>query len=42
MDLKNRTIYLLPGDTKNSEGRVVKMTDEVYDGLRVIKQPQQS
>jgi len=35
IDLENRTIHLLPGETKNSEGRVVKMTDEVYDYLRV-------
>jgi integrase len=35
IDVKNRTIHLLPGETKNSEGRVVKMTDEVYDYLRV-------
>src|ERR1700678_919906 len=35
IDLKNRTIHLLPGETKNNEGRVVKMTDEVYDYLRV-------
>ena len=34
IDLQNRTIHLLPGETKNSEGRVVKMTDEVYDYLR--------
>jgi integrase len=35
IDLKNRTIHLLAGQTKNDEGRVVKMTDEVYDCLRV-------
>lgn len=35
IDLKNRTIHLLPGETKNSEGRVVKMTNEVYDCVRV-------
>ena len=31
IDLKNRTIHLMPGGAKNNEGRVVKMTDEVYD-----------
>ena len=35
VDLKNRTIRLFAGETKNNEGRVVKMTDEVYDYLRV-------
>ncbi len=35
IDLKNRTIDLLPGETKNNEGRVVKMTEEVYDYLQV-------
>lgn len=29
------SVHLLPGQTKNSEGRVVKMTDEVYDYLRI-------
>jgi integrase len=31
IDLKNRTIRLNVGTTKNNEGRVVKMTQEVYD-----------
>jgi integrase len=35
IDLKNRTIHLFVGETKNNEGRVVKMTQEVYDCLRV-------
>ncbi len=35
IDLKNRTIHLLTGETKNNEGRVVKMTNEVYDYLKV-------
>jgi integrase len=35
IDLKSKTIHLLPGETKNNEGRVVKMTQEVYDLLRV-------
>ena len=35
IDLTNRTIHLFAGETKNDEGRVVKMTDEVYDCLRV-------
>jgi integrase len=35
VDLKQRTINLNPGTTKNNEGRVVKMTQEVYDLLRV-------
>jgi integrase len=35
IDLKSRTIRLLPGSTKNEEGRVVKMTEEVYDLIRV-------
>jgi integrase len=42
IDLKNQTIHLLPGSTKNNEGRVVKMTEEVYNLLRVCvegKQP---
>ena len=30
IDLKNRTIDLNPGETKNREGRVVKMTERVY------------
>ena len=34
IDLKNRTIILNPGETKNEQGRVVKMTDEVYNLLR--------
>jgi integrase len=34
IDLKNRTIDLLPGETKNDEGRLVKMTDEVYNLIR--------
>ena len=34
VDLKNRTIILNPGETKNDQGRVVKMTDEVYNLLR--------
>jgi integrase len=35
MDLKNRTTLLSLGETKNNEGRVVKMTQEVYDLLRI-------
>jgi integrase len=31
VDLKARTIRLLPGTTKNDKGRVVVMTDEVFD-----------
>lgn len=31
IDLKNRTINLMPGGAKNNEGRVVKMKNEVYD-----------
>jgi integrase len=34
VDLKNRTIDLNPGETKNDEGRVVKMTEEAYNLLR--------
>jgi integrase len=34
IDMKNRTIDLNPGHTKNEAGRVVKMTEEVYDLLR--------
>lgn len=34
IDLQNRTIHLFAGETKNNEGRVVKMTQEVYDCLR--------
>ncbi len=30
IDLKARTIHLLPGTTKNDKGRAVVMTDEVY------------
>ncbi len=30
IDLKARTIHLLPGTTKNEQGRAVVMTDEVY------------
>ena len=30
VDLKNCTIRLLAGFTKNNEGRVVRMTEEVY------------
>lgn len=35
VDLQNLTIHLFAGETKNDEGRVVKMTDEVYNHLRV-------
>ncbi|MGA8220709.1 MAG: tyrosine-type recombinase/integrase [Candidatus Acidiferrales bacterium] len=35
IDLKNRTIRLFPGSTKNDEGRLVRMTDEVYDRIRL-------
>ena len=35
IDLKNRTINLNPGETKTGKGRVVKMTQEVYDLLRL-------
>lgn len=31
IDLKSRTIHLLPGTTKNDKGRAVVMTDEVYN-----------
>jgi integrase len=34
IDLKTRTIYLLPGETKNDEGWFAKMTDEVFELLR--------
>jgi integrase len=33
VDLKARTIHLLPGETKNDKGRTVVMTDEVYRSL---------
>jgi integrase len=33
VDLKDRTICLDPGDTKNDEGRTIKMTTEVFDLL---------
>jgi integrase len=36
IDLKHRTINLNPGKTKNNDGRVVKMTQEVYDFLKPI------
>jgi integrase len=42
VDLKARSIRLLPGTTKNDKGRVVKMTDRVHDLLSVCvkdKQP---
>jgi integrase len=32
--MEGRTIRLNPGETKNKEGRVVKMTQEVYDLLK--------
>jgi len=35
IDLKNRRIGLNPGATKNEEARTIRMTDEVYDFLRV-------
>ena len=38
LDLKNRTINLDPGRTKNDAGRVVKMTQEVYDLLKPCTQ----
>jgi hypothetical protein len=31
IDMASRTVRLNPGETKNAEGRVVKMTQEVYD-----------
>jgi integrase len=34
IDLKDRTICLDPGDTKNDEGRAIKMTTEIYDLLK--------
>ena len=34
IDLTHRTISLDPGKTKSNEGRVVKMTQEVYDLLK--------
>ena len=34
IDLENRTIRLFTGSTKNNEGRIVKMTAEVYGLLR--------
>jgi integrase len=33
INLKNRTIHLWAGTTKNEQGRTVKMTDEVYNLL---------
>jgi integrase len=33
VDVKARTIHLLPGETKNDKGRTVVMTDEVYRSL---------
>jgi integrase len=33
VDLKGRTIHLLPGETKNDKGRTVVMTEEVYGHL---------
>ncbi len=42
VDLKNRTIKLLPGTTKNDKGRTIKMTDDVYNSLKLCvegKQP---
>jgi integrase len=35
VDMMARTIRLNPGETKNDEGRVVKMTQEVYDQLKL-------
>ncbi len=35
IDLKARTIRLQAGTTKNNEGRVVRMTQEVYDRLKI-------
>ena len=35
IDLKNRSIELNPGATKNEDARTIRMTDEVYDFLRV-------
>ena len=34
VDLENRTIRLFTGSTKNNDGRIVKMTAEVYGLLR--------
>ena len=33
IELAHRTICLDPGDTKNDEGRIIKMTQEVFDLL---------
>jgi integrase len=33
VDLKDRTIQLLPGTTKNDKGRTIRMTEDVYQRL---------
>jgi hypothetical protein len=33
VNLKEQTIQLLPGTTKNDKGRTVRMTQDVYDRL---------
>jgi len=33
VDLKHRTIQLLPGTTKNDKGRTIRMTEDVYQRL---------
>lgn len=45
VNLKDRTIQLLPGTTKNDKGRSVKMTDDIYEHLAPCvegKQPEDS
>jgi integrase len=36
VDLSERTITLNPGETKNDEGRIVEMTEIVYDMLQIL------
>ncbi len=38
VDLVERTVRLNPGETKNDEGRIIPMTDELYETLAVCRQ----
>jgi integrase len=38
VDLAERTVRLNPGETKNDEGRIIPMTDELYETLATCRQ----
>jgi len=38
VDLVEHTVRLNPGETKNEEGRIIPMTDELYETLKISRQ----